>query len=257
MCVYLPGLPGDLILISPPHQSFNTCLQSLFRIKKARHSHVCIVLEQYNLIHAMPKSGVTIESIREILKNSDVKFQVFRNVHLQNEEAICQIKYALLYFLRQRYNYRFFFQSPWHSSFCSELASRAFEAVGISISNLPPKSTLPTDIYTHITQSSDWIDVTELFKYNYLSTHYKDVYDVAANFIKAAEYLNQDMSFGQQQLLDKVNFVTANSENPTNYKPPKNYWSNELGKKFSLTLHIRYRLMQLLSLLNRNGSSDK
>ncbi|MFP3521541.1 hypothetical protein SB912_03300 [Pantoea sp. SIMBA_072] len=75
------------------------------------------------------------------------------------------------------------------------------------------------------------------------------MYDTAAQIVISLEYRNQDMAFGQQQLLDRINSLSKNSEQPTNHQPTRHYWTNHLGKKFSLTIYLKYKFLQLFSLI--------
>ncbi|MBU4682940.1 hypothetical protein KC222_13090 [Cedecea davisae] len=249
MCIYLIGLPGDLIFTSPPKKNFNVFSQSLLRFKKARYSHVAISVEQYIAIQAMPKDGVMLDSIRNILNDAEGGFSVYRYLPIQDNHILTELKHELLSYSRQSYNFAIFFRSPWHSSFCSELATRAFRSVGIQISNRPPQNTLPIDIYKHVAASTNWVDITKDYKNSYLSDSYSKAYDTAAQIVISLEYRNQDMAFGQQQLLDRINSLSKNSEQPTNHQPTRHYWTNHLEKKFSLTIYLKYKFSQLFSLI--------
>lgn len=239
MSVYLPGLPGDLILFSPPNKNINIVTQTLFRFRKSKYSHVAIVVEQYNVIHAMPKSGVRNEKIRTILNSAQGDFVVYRNTSINTEERILKLQNSLNYFKGQFYNYGIGIRSSWNSSFCSELAAKAFNEININISNKFPHQTLPSDIYDTISTSPDWVDITNDFQQNYLGPSYLEVYDVVAKFYAAVEDYNQGMSFGQKQLLDRVNAVSAHSATPTNYKPARDYWTNNLGDRFSWVILLK------------------
>lgn len=243
MCVYLCGCTGDLIFISPHKKNPSTFFQSILRFRVSKHSHVAISVEQYTVIHSSPIDGVKHDIIRGLLNNTDCDFSVFRNKSIQeNEPLLIELKHSLLYHTSQGYNYGFFIKSPWHSSFCSELAVRAFHLVGIKISNRPPQNTLPVDIYKYVLEAPDWIDVADEYKKDYLGDSYLTVYDKAAEFMIKLESLNQDMSFSQKLLLDKLNSVTKDSENPTNYRPVRDYWTNFLGERFSLKFFLKYNL---------------
>lgn len=246
MCVYLCGCIGDLIFISPHKKSLSTFLQSIFRFRVSKYSHVAISLDQYNAIHSSPIVGVKQDIIHGLLNNTKYDFSVFRNKSIQeNEPLLIDLRNSLLYHTSQGYNYAFFIKSPWHSSFCSELAVRAFRLVGIKISNHSPQNTLPVDIYKYVLEAPDWIDITDYYKKDYLGDSYYKVYDKAAEFMMKVESLNQNMSFSQKLMLDKLNYVTKDSESPTNYSPARDYWTNLLGERFSLRFFSKNYLRRL------------
>ncbi|HDN2513572.1 MULTISPECIES: YiiX/YebB-like N1pC/P60 family cysteine hydrolase [Providencia] len=253
MSVYLPALPGDLILISTPNKNLNRIAQSVLRLKTALHSHVAISTDQYCAIHAMPKNGVQIESIKSILADVKGDFVVYRNKNIQSNELLEKIRYELLSYSGQHYNFHFLIKQYWHSSFCSELAARAFESLNVKISKNDSKNTIPSDIYEFVQNNDEWVDITEIYKNEYLGKSYLEVYDVAAEFMIRTEHFNQDMSFGQQQLLDRINFITADSDNPTNHKPPRHFWTNDLTKKFSWKLLIKYYMNKMVRRIKSNS----
>lgn len=256
MSVDLPGLPGDLILFSPPKKSINIIIQTLLRLKKSKHSHVAIVVDPCNVIHAMPGLGVHNETIRNVLNSAQGDFVVYRNTTIQTEKDILELQDSLNYHRGQFYNYGIGLRHSWSSSFCSELAALAFKKININISNKSPNKTLPSDIYHMISTNPDWIYITKTFEEHYLSPSYKTVYDVAARFYSATEDFNQAGALGQKQLLDKLNKLSANSAMPTNYKPTRDYWTNDLGVKFSWVVlfnKIIFTVQHLLSRSKKDG----
>jgi type I site-specific restriction-modification system R (restriction) subunit len=240
MSVDLSGLPGDLILFSPHKKNINIIAQSLLRLKKAKYSHVAIVVEPFNAIHAMPKLGVHAETIRNILKYAQGDFVVYRNASIQTEETLLKLQDSLNSHRGQFYNYGIGVRNSWNSSFCSELAALAFEKIGIKLSSKSPNKTLPSDIYDTVNTSSNWIAITEEFKKDYLGSSYEEVYDKLAKLHTVIENLNQDMSFGQKILTDRINAASACSAAPTNYKPVRDYWTNDLGDKFSWVIFFSF-----------------
>ncbi|HDS5110213.1 TPA: hypothetical protein QHZ45_002331, partial [Klebsiella variicola] len=86
---------------------------------------------------------------------------------------------------------------------------------------------------------------TDYYKKDYLGDSYYKVYDKAAEFMMKVESLNQNMSFSQKLMLDKLNYVTKDSESPTNYSPARDYWTNLLGERFSLKFFSKNYLRRL------------
>ncbi len=106
-----PSQCGDLIFFSPPViKSANIFAQSLLRWRKAQHSHIAIVAKQGNAIHAMPRQGVQVESIRQLLKDRCGEIVVYRNIYLSENVNIVSLENNLWSYNFQKYNYRFFFK---------------------------------------------------------------------------------------------------------------------------------------------------
>jgi len=240
------SLTGDIILFISSKESLNTFAQSVLRRKKAMHCHVAIAIKQGNAIHAMPATGVQLEGIRDILKDENGSFVVFRNDLLEfDEELLCRLEDELLFHSRQSYNFGLFFNSSACSSFCSELAAKAFENVGLRISGERPVCTLPVDIYEFVSLNREWRDVTQQYKDFFLDVEYDGGHDLVSKFVRDLELKNQDMALGQVYLLDKIKRVEiSNGLIPSEYKPTRDYWSNDevkrLGVFFTTVFLLKY-----------------
>ena len=73
-----------------------------------------------------------------------------------------KIRESLFYFLGQPYNWKFAFRRSESSSYCSELAAKAFAQIGFSISRKRPARTLPIDIQI-LKGKENWIDVSSVY----------------------------------------------------------------------------------------------
>ena len=223
-----PSQSGDLIFLSPAkNKSINTIAQSLIRLSRARQSHIAIVVKQGNVIHAMPKQGVQVESIRNLLKERKSKFFVFRKKGLSQSEKIVTLEDHLWHYNLQKYNYRFFFKSRRNASFCSELAAKSYAFINMKISDKAPGNTLPIDIYKHINTGNDWDNVTELYEKFFLRAEYPDVLEVASNFVREIELRNQAMSYGQNIFKGKIDLVAKSTGSVSpKIDIPRSYWTD-------------------------------
>lgn len=181
---YLCRLAGDIIFISAAKNvSGNLIGQSALRMKKATYSHVAITLDHGSIIHAMKGQGVIQEDIETILSQAkDRPIKVIRHIALDNGDSLHQELYKrVLYYHQESYNSKLFLNRKEGSSFCSELAAKAYSDIGIAITKRKPKNTLPLDIHT-ASDSDQWLDVTDLYL--------NDIYDETTNntFSKMSEY---------------------------------------------------------------------
>lgn len=237
----VPSLTGDVIMFKSSKKGFNVVAQSFLRGKRAGHSHVAIAVKQGNAIHAMPGTGVQLQSIRELFLDKDNDLVVFRNSSLEcNEKALCRLEDSLLFYQRQAYNYGLFVNRSSCASFCSELAANAYEKIGSRLSGKRPNSTLPVDIYECISSDSDWREVTDEYKSFFLDECYATVHDVAAEFVRNLEYANQGMARGQQLMLDQLRRAEAkNGAVPRNLQPTRDYWSNNGEGRIDIIFALR------------------
>lgn len=159
-------LAGDLILLRPSKggKSFNTIYQSALRMRKADFSHVAIALDPFTALHAMPTGGVQQVEISELLKGMDGScFRVLRNKAFEQDLSLQQtIRKDLLFHHGQPYNLAFSFRRRERSSYCSELAAKAYLRSGQPLSHKPPKKVLPVDI-ERLTNMPGWLVVTSIY----------------------------------------------------------------------------------------------
>ena len=217
---------GDIIFFSPvSNKSLNTSFQGLVRKRASLHSHVAVAVKQGNAIHAMPKRGVHVSRIRDLLLENKSTFRVYRNLSIGQDDS-ADLEDALWYFNRQRYNYRFFMASRSNASFCSELVVKAYRRIALKVSGNRASRTLPSDIFDYVSRRTEWKDVTEVYRGFFLSEDFDEGHNVASDFVNAIEQLNQNMSLGQQRLFDRLNAVMDERRSPQHLlAPARKYWN--------------------------------
>lgn len=244
MNITTPAITGDIILISQSKKSFNLIAQFLFRRKKAKHRHVAIALYNFSLIHAMPKSGVHLVPLGKYL-NDNPDFVVFRNKYaLSNDYPYLLEKYIRYYNLQGYSLFNYYIFSRRHS-YCSELAAKAYKKAGLRLvkSELKTKKVLPSDIYRHVGNNSDWLNVTDEYKKFFLNNPNFSLLEKAADFEKFNVEFTQGMGYGQQQLANLVNSISAKEGDDKLFMtPPMNYWSNDLATQSKFLFWISYFL---------------
>jgi hypothetical protein len=217
-----PSQSGDIIFLSPESKSPNTKAQSIIRRKSAIHSHVAVAVKQGNAIHAMPKDGVHVTTIHSLLTERGIKFSVFRKKDLKsNEERLCRLEDKLWYFNRQKYNFWLFFRPRTNASFCSELVAKAYEAIGVKISERRPSATLPVDIHNFVHENVEWENITKTYENFFLTHHYTPGDDLASNFVRQIEEMNQNMTQGQRLLINRLNKICKKNK----MEPTRKYWN--------------------------------
>ncbi|BDT66114.1 hypothetical protein os1_02670 [Comamonadaceae bacterium OS-1] len=152
---------GDIILIRPldGEKSANTLVQTLLRAKLAQFSHVAVAIGEFFAIHAMPAEGVHIVPIDHFAIE---RIKVLRRKNIDgNLDLKLKLHDRLLYYFGQAYNKKFWFRRQETSSFCSELAAKAYKDIDLPLSRRRPKWVMPVDLQD--LPSTDWIDVTETY----------------------------------------------------------------------------------------------
>ena len=236
-----PSLSGDLIFFSPKKGiSANIAIQSTLRGGNALHSHIAIVAKQGNALHAMPKIGVHISSIRSLLKDRQGEFLVYRNRDLCRSRDIVDLEDHIWFYNHQKYNMRFFFASRHYASFCSELVSKAYTEIERPISDKTPSRTLPIDIYKYIISSNEWDDVTKQYEDFFLKEDYPKVLDLVSSFVQNIEEKNQTMTYQQHILKNTIRALAERDEQPySERKIRRRYWTDPIDprqSKFLVTL---------------------
>jgi hypothetical protein len=159
---------GDLILLEPVDGSkpFNTLAQMVATRRRARFSHVAIALDQFQAVHAMPEGGVQTIMIDKLLATWPGEgFQVLRYAEVDWNDDLCDaLREGILYHHEQTYNKFFLLPGNKRSSFCSELAAKAFaRAQRPLLAKRPPSRVLPGHI-AGLAEAEGWIDVTDQYR---------------------------------------------------------------------------------------------
>lgn len=161
-------LTGDLVLLEPVGglKSPNTLAQTVATRRRARFSHVAIVLDPFQAVHAMPEGGVHTIMIDKLLATWPGEgFRVLRYAEADwNDDLRDALREGILYHHEQAYNKLFLLPGSKHSSFCSELAAKAFARVQRPLfSKRSPSRVLPVHI-DGLAQAEGWIDVTHHYR---------------------------------------------------------------------------------------------
>ncbi len=178
----LPAI-GDVILCRGAGKAsrWNVAGQRMLRwVGPVHYSHVALQLHGF-VLHAMPKGGVHAMSTLHLLTRGEQRsWCVYRHKirDIPDQQAniksgVNQIVTRAQYFLGQRYNRKFLWPKLHaltgrvdEDAFCSELICHVFEGTPArdTIRRRRATSVLPADIERAIAGSSDWIDVTEIYK---------------------------------------------------------------------------------------------
>lgn len=129
-------------------------------------SHVAICLNNSLFIHSTSQRGVHLENLRSILCEVEENWIAVRHCEIEKlqENNFEHVYKRCSYYLSQKYNFRLSLKSKIdETSFCSELACKIYEDLGVKISNKTPKRTFPIHIQNQINNDS-WSDVTEIYK---------------------------------------------------------------------------------------------
>ncbi|MGU9830509.1 YiiX/YebB-like N1pC/P60 family cysteine hydrolase [Pseudomonas sp. LF242] len=242
MEVISPAITGDIILISQPQKNINLIMQSVLRLKKARHSHVAVALYGSILIHAMPRIGVHVLPLGEYL-NQNQSFVVFRHKLALREDKSEALEKHLRFHNLQSYSLFNMIFTSWRSSFCSELAAKAYQKSEIRLTkgDRKPKKVLPIDIYDHVSFDPEWHEVTDEYRAFFVNGEHSNLMAKMANIHQNLVELNQRMGFGQQIFTDMLNAAGARQgEEKSPITPPMVFWSNRFAKHSKLRLVLAY-----------------
>lgn len=243
MEVKTPAITGDIILMYRSTKNPNLLLQSIFRQARAKHSHVAVVLSEFSFMDAMLKSGVQVQSLGSYL-NENRDFQVYRSKQLLEEDKLDRLREDLQYYSRQNYSLRGILFPTWRHSFCSELASKAYDGTGVKLTTEKRNSrhVLPVDIYKHVSTNPDWIEVTQEYRDAFFDSGNLSLLDAASRIDRFNVDFTQHMGFGQQALSDLAYRVTQHSDEPLVIEPSMHYWSNRLVGKVSIFFRVKFTL---------------
>jgi len=220
--------PGDIIFLRQnSRKSLNIHAQSLIRGKRALYSHIAIAVKQGNAIHSMPREGVHVVRVHDLLNSSGATFQVFRHIVVNaTPELHTKLEDGLWYFNQQKYNKRFFMRTRNNASFCSELASKAYAKINIEISRKPSSHTLPVDIFEKISKNEGWLEVTDLYKDFFLDKNFDSSHNLASDFVRRLECANQIMVTQRWDLIYKLSSQSENLDMPIILTTPsRSYWN--------------------------------
>ncbi len=167
---YLRGIfphakAGDLLLFEPDPtaKSGSVSIQRILRFARfVRFSHVAIALNSVHAIHSVPGRGVHISRLSELISERHFysgRVEAFRHATLDCDVGLCKdIERELWHYFNQPYFH------PLHrigdkSSYCSELAAKAYLKIGVRLTRRSPRRTLPLDIEQAVS-SPEWLKVS-------------------------------------------------------------------------------------------------
>jgi hypothetical protein len=165
---------GDIILVTGSKKPSKWLVRAQKRYyDQSRSSHVMIHIGDGIIIHATTTKGVHFAPLLEELNDCEDTWTVLRHKDLEhvNEDELSS---SSLKFFNQKYNIKFL-EAPekcteidnTESSFCSELASKFFESLGIKIGENLGRKVFPCDFdqfFDSISIDSNWLDVTKLYR---------------------------------------------------------------------------------------------
>ena len=173
------GVPlmGDLILIRSKGwmAEINCGVQTRFSDVKAQFSHVGLWVGY--VILSLPKRGVTGDTFKKAIEGAE-EYYVIR--HIDVDETIYkkggkygvlgdqgqeEVRTALLYYLKQEYNWKVFMPSE-NTSLCSELVIKAYKRAKIEL-NVEENVKVPWPVHIQESieeNSSMWRNATEAYR---------------------------------------------------------------------------------------------
>lgn len=196
MNTLISPLVGDLILIRTKvrKKSCNLIAQSVLRCRGAEYSHVAIAIDPIFALHSMPAGGVHTVPLYDLITNGSVeRFVVFRSLTLEaSREFQLKLRRALLYYIDQPYNKTFFARIGDRSSFCSELAAKAYKKSGMPITKKPSRFVLPADLEA-LSRNAKWRIVTGQYRevQNFMDSVYMPL-SLRQTAISLSESINND-----------------------------------------------------------------
>lgn len=154
--------PGDLILVTGIGTSSKTLvkLQKSF-YEKARSSHIAVAHSEFVCVDAIPKTGVSLRLVPEILRNVENNWRVIRLKNIP-ESSFENISKSCIYYTEQPYLIFLKRKPAKNYSYCSELARKIYISSDIKECGIPNKPIIkPCDFDNLADRNSEWEDITE------------------------------------------------------------------------------------------------
>lgn len=188
---------GDIILVtgtSNPSKILAKLQKTVY--SKARSSHIAIVLADFICIDAMPKIGVTLKLIPEVLNDVQDGWRIIRFKGLQEKDSEVLSK-TCAYYIEQPYVILPKKKPAKKFSYCSELARKIYVDSKIKNTGIPNNSIIkPCDFDKIADQNSQWLDITDSVKpYIEFCREYEGILNfIAKSFIQGIELNRQRFS---------------------------------------------------------------
>lgn len=156
---------GDIILVTGTSNS-SKILANLQKTvySNARSSHVVIVQADFICIDAMPKIGVSLKLIPEVLNDVKDDWRIIRFKGLKEKDNEVLAK-ACAYYIKQPYIILPKRKPAKKFSYCSELARKVYFDSKIKDTGIPNNTIIkPCDFDKIADQNSQWLDITDSVK---------------------------------------------------------------------------------------------
>lgn len=157
---------GDVLLLRGAGKGWhNLASQSAIRGRRARYTHVAVVLDGTLVADTMPgkTAGVRIRPWRELEPDYDLgRSRVARNRSLAAApDGHARVYRSALYFVKQPYRLGAAIIDAGSISdqsglVCSHFVAAVLERAGVTVSSHPPTATLPVDMDEYTLASADW-----------------------------------------------------------------------------------------------------
>jgi hypothetical protein len=168
---------GDIILVTGTSNS-SKILASLQKTvySNARSSHVVIVQADFICIDAMPKIGVSLKLIPEVLNDVKDDWRIIRFKGLKEKDNEVLGK-TCAYYIKQPYVILPKRKPAKKFSYCSELARKVYIDSKIKNTGIPNNTIIkPCDFDKIADQNSQWLDITDSVKpYIEFCREYEDI----------------------------------------------------------------------------------
>jgi hypothetical protein len=153
---------GDVILVTGTSNSSNILVKLQKTIySKARSSHVVIVQADFICIDAMPKIGVSVKLLPEVLNDVQDNWRIIRFKGLKEKDSEVLAK-ACAYYIEQPYVILPKRKPAKKFSYCSELARKVYIDSQIINTGIPNNTIIkPCDFDKIADQNSQWLDITD------------------------------------------------------------------------------------------------
>lgn len=156
---------GDIILVTGTANSSKILAKSQKTVySKARSSHVVIVQADFICIDAVPKLGVSLKLIPEVLDEVEDDWRIIRFKGLKEEDSEVLGK-TCAYYLEQPYVILPKRKPAKKFSYCSELARKIYVDSKIQGTGIPNNLIIkPCNFDKIADQNKEWLDITESVK---------------------------------------------------------------------------------------------
>lgn len=197
---------GDIILVTGTSNS-SKILVNLQKTaySKARSSRVVIVQADFICIDAMPKIGVGLKLIPEVLNDVQDDWRIIRFKGLQEKDSEI-ISKTCAYYIYQPYVILPKKKPAKKFSYCSELARKIFVDSKIKNTGIPNNAIIkPCDFDKIADQNSQWLDVTDSVKpYVEFCKEYEGILNfIAKSFIQGIE-LNRQRFAQRRKVKERI-----------------------------------------------------